>query len=196
VKSNKLWDWITFGVFFFSLSILLWVTIKTATAEQLTGTSRFVAEDFFRGKLYELNEGEYFQTEKDCNLPSFAQVVVTNTGLFHSASYAFSGGIQSTVHWKTEKTTIDSCTQNTCDNTIETTSTMWHSCNLVGLIGGERVITESCNNDYPVYLMDTGSLYIFNTRIYEGFRESGIVIPEVTLRLNETGCFDIKEIPQ
>jgi len=197
VKSNKLWDWITFGVFFFSLSILLWVTIKTATAEQLTGTSRFVAEDFFRGKLYELNDGEYFQTGRDCEILDDTDVLINNTGKYEVAYYAFSGEQQSTVHWETSESRTKDCDTEDCSQAVIEYYTQWQVCNITGLIGGANITSTNCVETYPVFIEGSLQYYIPNTHIFNGYRDTGRIIPEVVLQYNsDNSCFGIKEINQ
>jgi len=194
---NKIIDWVTFAAFFFVLSILLWAAIKISHAEQITGISTQVETSYAGKILYALNSGMYYQTGRECAIPDYAEVLLNNTGKYDVTYYVFSGEKQSTVHWETPKERVKDCEIEDCSQSIVEQYSEWQSCNITGLIGGVNVTTATCTETYPVFIENSLQYYIPNTHVFNGYRDTGIIIPEVVLQYNSgNSCFDIEEINQ
>ncbi|GAF71094.1 unnamed protein product [marine sediment metagenome] len=177
-------------------TILLFILVfmQSAYAGEYSGISQNITTDFQGKKLNGLlASGMYYQVEKGCAIPDYYPVIIQDTGSYCGSSYSFSGGSNSKVWWEDVKFYVNNCPETDCNTIAEHEEKNWMSCEVCGIIGGTQV-KPSCEDIRPVYLKDTGNYYIFDTRLFEGFTDSGETVDEVILELNSEQCFDINSV--
>lgn len=169
--------------------LMLTLSMEATASNEYSGVSQPVSTDFQGNRVLNLlAAGIYYRVDGECNVPDYGSVIIMDTGYYGAASVNFGGGSPSRVYWQED--TISS--EIVEGELVQTPVTIWHNCEVTGLMGGEPT-QVACQDNSPVFTVGSELLYLQNVKIYDGLEDTLYRFDKVTMEHN-AGCFNITQI--